>query len=285
MANPETPVFSQALLFLGAAVVAVPLFRKLKLGSVLGYLAAGVAIGSSGLGRFWDASSVMHIAELGVVLFLFLIGLELNPSRLWSMRKDIFGRGTAQVLITGALAALYPFFVAGRSWQASLVAGMGLALSSTALVMQLLEERREVHTPHGQKAFAILLLQDLAIVPLLAMVALLAPTSAESGGGPVWLAGLKITAALGAVVLAGRYLLPPLLRMLSVLGGRESMTAAALLTVIGSATVMTYAGLSAALGAFLAGVLLAESNYRHELEADIEPFRGLLLGLFFISVG
>ena len=283
-AGPETSLYVEALIFLGAAVVAVPLFRKLRLGSILGYLAAGLVIGPFGLGLFSDSSSVMHVAELGVVLFLFIIGLELNLSRLWAMRHDIFVLGTGQVVFTGLLTMLYPLLVADRPWQASLVAGLGLALSSTALVMQMLGERGEVQQPHGQKAFAILLLQDLAIVPLLALVALLSPVE-SSGGDPLWLTAAKMLGAVAVVVLTGRYLLSPFFRVLANAGAHEVMTAAALLVVIAAATLMTYVGLSSALGAFLAGVLLAESSYRHELEADLEPFRGLLLGLFFISVG
>jgi monovalent cation:proton antiporter-2 (CPA2) family protein len=283
-ASPEASIYVEALIFLGAAVVAVPLFRKLRLGSILGYLAAGLVIGPFGLGLFSDSTAVMHVAELGVVLFLFIIGLELNLSRLWAMRRDIFVLGTAQVVLTGLLTMLYPLLVAGRPWQASLVAGLGLALSSTALVMQMLGERGEVQQPHGQKAFAILLLQDLAIVPLLALVALLSPVE-SSGGDPVWMTAAKMLGAVAVVVLTGRYLLSPFFRVLANAGAHEVMTAAALFVVIAAATLMTYVGLSSALGAFLAGVLLAESSYRHELEADLEPFRGLLLGLFFISVG
>ncbi|NPC82685.1 potassium transporter, partial [Pyxidicoccus fallax] len=283
-ASPQAPVYVQALIFLGAAVVAVPLFRKLRLGSILGYLAAGLVIGPFGLGLFTDSASTLHIAELGVVLFLFIIGLELNLTRLWAMRRDIFVLGTAQVVLCGLLTMLYPLLVVDRPWRAALIAGLGLALSSTALVMQLLGERGEVQQPHGQKAFAILLLQDLAIVPLLALVALLSPQD-SSGGDPVWLSSAKMLGAVAVVVLTGRYLLSPFFRVLASAGAHEVMTAAALLVVIAAATLMTYVGLSSALGAFLAGVLLAESSYRHELEADIEPFRGLLLGLFFISVG
>ena len=277
-------VLVQAAIFLAAAVVAVALFRKLRLGSILGYLAAGVVIGPRCLGLFNDADSIMHVAELGVILFLFLIGLELNLSRLWGMRKDIVGLGAAQVLITGLFAMIYPLWVVGRPWQASLVAGLGLALSSTALVMQILEERGEVQAPHGQKSFAILLFQDLAVVPLLALVAVLSPIEAR-GSEPLWSSALKMLGAVVIVILAGRYLLNPLFRLLASTGAREIMTAAALLVVIAAAGIMSEAGLSPALGAFLAGIMLAESSYRHELEADIEPFRGLLLGLFFVSVG
>ena len=277
--------FTEAVIFLTAAVVAVPIFRKLRLGSILGYLAAGLVIGPNGLRLFSDANSVMHVAELGVVLFLFLIGLELNLQRLWAMRRDIFGLGAAQLVLSGLLAMVYPLVVVGRDWRASLVAGLGLALSSTALVMQLLQERGEVQAPHGQKSFAILLFQDLAVVPLLALVALLAPASHAAHAQPMWLSAVKMVGALAAVLGVGRYLLNPFFRALASTGAREIMTAAALLVVLAAAGLMTYAGLSAALGAFLAGIMLAESSYRHELEADVEPFRGLLLGLFFVSVG
>lgn len=277
-------VLVQTAIFLAAAVIAVPLFRRLRLGSILGYLAAGVVIGPRGFGFFTEPDSIMHVAEFGVILFLFLIGLELNLSRLWAMRRDIFGLGAAQVVLTGLLAMIYPLFVVGRPWQAALIAGLGLALSSTALVMQILEERGEVQAPHGQKAFAILLFQDLAVVPLLALVAFLSPVEAR-GSAPLWLSALEMLGAVASVILAGRYLLNPLFRLLASTGAREVMTAAALLVVIAAAGVMTAAGLSSALGAFLAGIMLAESSYRHELEADVEPFRGLLLGLFFVSVG
>jgi monovalent cation:proton antiporter-2 (CPA2) family protein len=280
----ESSVLTEVMIFLGAAVVAVPLFRRLRLGAILGYLAAGVAIGPRGLRFFTDPESIMHVAELGVVLFLFLIGLELNLSRLWAMRRDIFGVGAAQLVVTGLLVMLYPLLVAGSPWQASLVAGLGLALSSTALVMQLLEERGQIQSPHGQKSFAILLFQDLAVVPLLALVAILSPIHATQST-PMWVSALKMIGAVSGLVLVGRFLLNPFFRILASTGAREIMTAAALFVVIAAAGLMTAAGLSSALGAFLAGIMLAESSYRHELEADIEPFRGLLLGLFFISVG
>ncbi|CAA9240901.1 MAG: Inner membrane protein, KefB/KefC family [uncultured Acetobacteraceae bacterium] len=278
-----TPLI-EPIVFLAAAVVAVPLAKRLGLGSVLGYLAAGIAVGPFALGLLGEAERVRGVAELGVVLLLFVIGLELNLSRLWEMRRSIFGLGTAQVLVSGAVITMYPYFVAGRELSASIVAGLGLALSSTALAMQLLEERGELEAPHGRTAFAVLLLQDLAIVPLLALVAFLSP-QAQAGTESPWLGVLAVLGAVGAVVVAGRYLLNPVFRVLARFGTTETMTAAALLVVLGAAALMALAGLSMAMGAFLAGVLLAESNYRHELEADIEPFRGLLLGLFFVSVG
>ncbi len=274
----------EPIVFLSAAVVAVPLAKRLGLGPVLGYIAAGVAVGPFALNLLGEAERVRHVAEFGVVLLLFVIGLELNLSRLWEMRRSIFGLGTAQVLVSGAVIALYPYFVAGRDLPASVVAGLGLALSSTALAMPLLQERNELEAPHGRAAFAILLLQDLAIVPLLALVAFLSPLEAD-GEGSSWLGLLAVVGAVGGVVLAGRYLLNPFFRAVARFGTSETMTAAALLVVLGAAALMAVAGLSMAMGAFLAGVLLAESDYRHELEADIEPFRGLLLGLFFISVG
>lgn len=272
------------LVFLGAAVLAVPLFRLFKLGAVIGYLAAGVAVGPSGLGLISDPGSVLTLAELGVVLLLFIIGLELKPSRLWAMRRDIAGLGFSQVLLCGgALAGLAMF--AGLSWQAAVIAGAGLSLSSTAFAAPLMEDRNELASAYGQRAFSILLLQDLAIVPLLALVTLLSPATAETGGASGWVGGLIMVAAIAGVVIVGRYALNPMFKLLAKSGAGEIMTAAALLVVLGAAALMQLAGLSMAMGAFLAGVMLAESSFRHELEADIEPFRGLLLGLFFIAVG
>ncbi|MFC3125029.1 monovalent cation:proton antiporter-2 (CPA2) family protein [Pseudoroseomonas globiformis] len=274
----------EPMVLLAAAVLAVPLAKRAGLGPVLGYIAAGVAIGPFVLGLFGEPERVAGLAELGIVLLLFIIGLELNLGRLWALRRDIFGLGTAQMLGSGGVMALALRFAAGWAWPAAIVAGLGLALSSTALVLPLLEERGEVEAPHGRTAFAILLLQDLAIVPLLALVAFLSPLAVAQQGS-AWAAAGTAVAALAAVVLAGRFLLNPLFGLLARSGAREIMTAAALLVVLGAAALMAWAGLSMAMGAFLAGVLLAESNYRHELEADIEPFRGLLLGLFFLSVG
>lgn len=272
------------LVFLGAAVLAVPLFRIFKLGAVIGYLAAGVAVGPSGLGLIDDPGSVLTLAELGVVLLLFIIGLELKPSRLWAMRQDIAGLGLSQVLLCGGLLAGLAM-LAGLTWQAAVIAGAGLALSSTAFAVPLMEDRNELASPYGQRAFSILLLQDLAIVPLLALVTVLSPVAAETGGVSGWLAGLIMVAAVAAVVIVGKYALNPMFKLLAKSGAGEIMTAAALLVVLGAAALMQLAGLSMAMGAFLAGVLLAESRFRHELEANIEPFRGLLLGLFFIAVG
>jgi glutathione-regulated potassium-efflux system protein KefB len=272
------------VILLGAAVVAVPLFKRLGLGSVLGYLAAGLAIGPFGAGLFSDPMAILHVAELGVVMFLFIIGLEMQPSRLWAMRRDIFGLGLAQVLLSMALLSLVGLSL-GYPFAPALVAGTGFVLTSTAIVMQMLEERGDISAPKGQRIVSILLLEDLAIVPLLAMVAFLAP-----GGAEVTLADRAIGIGLGlgaiaTLILAGRYLLNPIFALLAAARAREVMTAAALLIVLGAALWLQTGGLSAAMGAFLAGVLLSESSYRHQLEADVEPFRGLLLGLFFLAVG
>lgn len=272
------------LVLLGAAVLAVPLFKRLGLGSVTGYLAAGMAVGPFGLQVVADPGAILHIAELGVVMFLFVIGLEMQPSRLWTMRGEIFGLGFAQV--AGASAVLTVFgMVAGFPFAQSFVGGTGFVLTSTAIVVQMLEERRVRGLPRGRRTIAILLLEDLAIVPLLAVVALLAP-GAERIEGAARAEALALGAAcIAGLVLAGRYLLDPLFRMLGQARAREVMTAAALLVVLGAAYTMQLGGLSMAMGAFLAGVLLSESAFRHQLEADIEPFRGILLGLFFLGVG
>ncbi|WP_151717227.1 monovalent cation:proton antiporter-2 (CPA2) family protein [Gemmobacter serpentinus] len=272
------------VVLLAAAVVAVPLFRRVGLGSVLGYLAAGLAIGPYGLGFFHDAQSIIHVAELGVVLFLFVIGLEMQPSRLWSMRGEIFGLGLLQVGL--AIAALiWVGILLGYPVAASFVAGTGFVLTSTAIVMQMLDERGQMAQPKGRRIIAILLLEDLAIVPLLAAVAFLAPGGADATlMDRLQSVGIGL-AAIVALVLAGRYLLDPMFRLLARFGAREVMTAAALLVVLGAAVLMQAGGLSMAMGAFLAGVLLSESTFRHQLEADVEPFRGLLLGLFFLGVG
>ena len=285
MASESTGVDLPAIVtLLGAAVVAVPLFKRAGLGSVLGYLAAGLAIGPFGLGLFSDPMAILHVAELGVVMFLFIIGLEMQPSRLWAMRRDIFGLGLVQVLVCMALLSLVGLGL-GYPFAPSLVAGTGFVLTSTAIVMQMLEERGDLSAPKGQRIVSILLLEDLAIVPLLALVAFLAPGAAD-----VTLAdrALGVGMGLGAIavlILAGRYLINPVFSVLAAAKAREVMTAAALLIVLGAALWMQLGGLSAAMGAFLAGVLLSESTYRHQLEADVEPFRGLLLGLFFLAVG
>lgn len=277
----------QVVMLLGAAVVAVPLFKRLGLGSVLGYLAAGLAIGPFGLAWFRDPHTILHTAELGVVMFLFLIGLEMRPSHLWGLRRAIFGLGSLQVVVCGALMTLVGMGF-GFSWQVSLISAMGFVLTSTAIVMQLLGERGDVAAPRGQKIVAILLFEDLLIVPLLAMVALLAPSSAADAADAAshrWGAIGLALGAVGVLVAAGLWLLNPMFQVLARSKAREVMTAAALLVVLGAALLMQLGGLSMAMGAFLAGVLLSESTFRHQLEADVEPFRGLLLGLFFLGVG
>lgn len=271
---------------LGAAIIAVPIFKRLGLGSVLGYLAAGIAIGPFGLKLFSDSQSIIHIAELGVVMFLFIIGLEIKPSHLWGLRRQIFGLGSAQV-VTSAILLTFVGMAFGFPWQVAFIGGAGFVLTSTAIVMQVLSERGDMASYRGQKMVSILLFEDLIIVPLLAVVTFLSPLEANdvANAQPVWqkigIAGLSVT----ALVIAGIWLLNPLFRILAKTKIRELMTAAALFVVLGSALLMEEGGLSTAMGAFVAGVLLSESSFRHQLEADIEPFRGLLLGLFFLGVG
>jgi glutathione-regulated potassium-efflux system protein KefB len=269
---------------LGATIVAVPLFRRLGLGSVLGYLAAGLAIGPFGLALFTDPQAILHVAELGVVMFLFIVGLEMQPTRLWNMRRQIFGLGSLQVLAAGALLTGIGV-IAGLTPVVAFIAAMGFVLTSTAIVMQIIEERGVGATEPAQRIVAILLLEDLAIVPLLAVVALLVPAGAVGSAGARWHEVAIAIGTLAALVAAGIWLLNPLFRLLAKSGAREVMTAAALLVVLGAALLMQLGGLSMAMGAFLAGVLLSESTFRHQLEAEIEPFRGLLLGLFFLGVG
>ena len=268
---------------LGAAVVMVPIFRRIGLGSVLGYLAAGLAIGPFGLAWFTDAGSILHIAELGVVMFLFVVGLEMRPSHLWKLRRQIFGLGTLQIAAC-ALCLTAVGLAFGFSLPVSFIAAMGFVLTSTAIVMQLLDERGDLGLPRGQKIVSILLFEDLLIVPLLALVAFMSPQHAASEPSRWATVGIGI-ASLAGLVAAGLWLLNPLFRVLARVKAREVMTAAALLVVLGSALLMQLGGLSMAMGAFLAGVLLSESTFRHQLEADVEPFRGILLGLFFLAVG
>ena len=274
----------QVVGLLAAGVVAVPVFRRLGLGSVLGYLAAGLAIGPFGLRLVTDPAAILAAAQFGVVMFLFIIGLEMEPSRLWSLRKQIFGLGLIQVVSCGIVLTLFGMAL-GFAPAVAFVAAMGFVLTSTAIVVQLLEERGELATAAGQKIVSILLLEDLSIVPLLAIVALLAPYG-EQGTLQSRLIGIAI--ALGSVLLivaVGRWILNPVFRILANAKAREVMTAAALLVILGAALIMEEGGLSMAMGAFLAGVLLSTSTFRHQLEADVEPFRGLLLGLFFLAVG
>ncbi|ELB2778053.1 glutathione-regulated potassium-efflux system protein KefB [Vibrio parahaemolyticus] len=269
-----------SVVFLSAAVIAVPLAQRFGLGSVLGYLLAGVLIGPWGLRLISDVEAILHFAELGVVLLLFLIGLELNPKKLWQMRGPILGLGGAQVVVTTAvIGSVVSLF--GLSMQVSLVIGMGLALSSTAIALKVIEEQGLIGTETGHSGFAVLLFQDVAVIPMLAMLPLLA--GEQNVGG--WLDAFTVLGSVVALLIGGHFLLRPLFRFVVMSGVRELFTVAALLVVLGISVVMQKLGLSMALGTFLAGVLLAESEYRHELEIAIEPFKGLLLGLFFIAVG
>jgi monovalent cation:proton antiporter-2 (CPA2) family protein len=278
-------MLEQSAIFLAAAVVAVPVFKRLGLGSVLGYLAAGALIGPSGLGFVEEVESTLHFAEFGVVLLLFVIGLELQPALLWKMRGQVFGLGGAQVLVTTVLFTIAGVAL-GLSHEAALVAGFGLSLSSTAFVIQLLGEKNEMTTPHGRTSFGILLFQDLAAIPALALVPLLGARDAAADSDQSALVQIGLIAGvIVGLVVAGRVLLRPLFKFVASTRSHELSAAWALLVVIGTALVMAQVNLSMALGAFLAGVLLADSEYRHEVEADIEPFKGLLLGLFFMAVG
>lgn len=281
----EGNLLQAAVVFLCAAVLIVPLAKRLQLGAVLGYLLAGVLIGPSVLGLVGNPQSVSHISELGVVLLLFIIGLELSPKRLWVMRKAVFGVGLAQVLLTGTVIGVVALFLFGQSLNSAIVLGLGLALSSTALGLQSLAERKELNSPHGRMAFAILLFQDIAAIPLIAMVPVLAGNDHHTSSAEDLRHGLQVLGSIAVVVVGGRYLLRPVFRIVARTRLPEVSTATALLVVIGTAWLMDLVGVSMALGAFLAGLLLADSEYRHELEAQIEPFKGLLLGLFFISVG
>lgn len=273
------------LVYLGAAVIAVPLFKKFGLASVLGYLAAGSLLGPSGLKLINDVKSTMGFAELGVVLLLFIIGLELKPSRLWVLRKSVFGLGGAQVFIT-ALPLGIVAWLAGQNFLASTIIALSLAFSSTAFALQILSEKKQLATHAGRSAFSILLFQDLAAIPLLALIPLLGVTEAQtSSEANVWLSVGKVVLAMGGMVIVGRYLLRPAFRTIAQAKTSEIFTAATLLLIVAVGLLMETLGLSMALGSFLAGVLLADSEYRHELEADIEPFKGLLLGLFFMTVG
>lgn len=277
-------LLAQSAVFLAAAVIAVPLFRRYQMGAILGYLAAGVVIGPSGLGIIGGVSSIMHVAELGIVMLLFVIGLELQPSRLWVLRKSVFGLGAAQVTLTAALITAVSVAF-GLPLATAVVIGFALAMSSTAFVLQTLAERGELTTRKGRSSFAILLFQDIAVIPLLALIPLLGAGDETPIGAEAWLAAGEAIAVIAAIVFGGRYLLRPVFRLIAGSGIKEIFTAAALLVVIGTALGVASVGLSMSLGAFLAGMLLADSEYRHELEANIEPFKGLLLGLFFISVG
>ncbi|HST37178.1 MAG TPA: cation:proton antiporter [Allosphingosinicella sp.] len=278
-------LLEDAVILLGFALVFVLLFRRLGLGATLGYLVAGALVGPHLLGLVNGGEAMLEIAEIGIVLLLFLVGLELNPSRLWRMRHDIFGFGLLQVLICGVATSALVWLASGSSGAAALALGLPLALSSTAQVLPLLQSAGRLRTPFGERAFSILLFQDLSIVPMITLVAAMSRNPADAGGPPGWLLALYTIGAIVGLVLAGRFVLRPLFRLIGNLGEREMFVFAGLFTVIASAALMELLGLSTALGAFVAGVMLADSPYRHELEADVEPFRSILLGLFFLAVG
>ena len=280
----ETHYIIDIIILLTAAVIAVPLFQRLGLGGVLGFLVAGTLVGPWGLGLIISVDEIRHFAELGIIFLLFIIGIELKPSRLWIMRRSVFGLGTAQVLTTGTAITLVALAL-GIPIRSALVVGFGLALSSTAFALQVLADKSELGTTYGRSAFAILLLQDLAIVPLIALLPLLS-TQELSITQDVELAALESVLIIVGVFILGRILLPPVLKLVA--GNRrnpEIFTAIAILLVLGASWLTEWAGLSMALGAFIAGLLLADSHYRHQIMADIQPFRGLLLGLFFMSIG
>ena len=267
-------------------VLLVPLAKRMQLGAVLGYLVGGVLIGPSVLGLIDHPDSIHRISELGVVMLMFIIGLELSPKRLWLMRRAVFGAGLAQVLLCGAVIGGVAVWCFQQSWNAAIILGLGLALSSTAFALQLLAERHELHSPHGRLAFSILLFQDIAAIPLMALVPMLSGVSQpEIAGGDSLVELFKVIGCVVGLIVGGRYLLRPIFRIVAESGLHDIFTATALLVVMGSAYIMELAGISMALGAFLAGLLLAESEYRHAIEAKIEPFKGMLLGLFFLSVG
>jgi CPA2 family monovalent cation:H+ antiporter-2 len=287
MAEPVSAtdvLLSDGVILLGAALLFVLLFRRLGLGATLGYLVAGALVGPHGLGLVGDGDSKMAIAEIGIVLLLFLVGLELNPTRLWRLKRDIFGLGVAQVVICGAVLAALIYVSTSFSWGAAIALGLPLALSSTAQVLPGLKSSGRINSPFGEKAFSILLMQDLAIVPLITIIASLSRNPADAGP-PGWQMALATVGAIIGLVLAGRFILRPLLRLIGRLGERELFVAMGLFTVLAAAGLMHALHLSTALGAFIAGVMLADSPYRHEIESDVEPFRSILLGLFFLAVG
>jgi glutathione-regulated potassium-efflux system ancillary protein KefC len=279
----EQNLLFNALIYLAAAVAAVPIAKRLGLGAVLGYLLAGMAIGPWGLRLIDNVEDILHFSEFGVVLLLFMIGLELEPKRLWSLRRSIFGWGTAQVAVV-SLALFSAAVALGVDWKTALIAALGMSLSSTAIALATINERKLTGTPAGRAGFAILLFQDIAAIPMIAIVPVLGVAVAH-GSGEGWIGGLKVVAVITALIVGGRYLVRPLMRMIARTGLREIFTAFALLLVIAIGLLMESVGMSMALGSFLAGVLLADSEYRHALETDLEPFKGLLLGLFFIAVG
>lgn len=276
-------ILQESIIYLLAAIISVPISKRLGFGSVLGYLCAGILIGPFGFGFIHEPEHILHFAELGVVFLLFIIGLELKPARLWVMRKMVFGLGTAQVLVSAAVIAALAWLY-GLEVQTSIVVGLILALSSTAFVLQMLAEKKQLGTQYGRAAFSILLLQDLAVIPLIAILPLLGARGGLESGFDLVEVGMMI-GTLVLLIVGGRLVLKPVLFTVAAAGIPELFTATALLVVIGSALLMDFSGMSMVLGAFIAGMLLADSEYRHQLEADIAPFKGLLLGLFFIAVG
>jgi glutathione-regulated potassium-efflux system protein KefB len=284
-ASEAVTVLREGVVLLGFGLGFVMLFRKLGLGAVLGYLIAGVAIGPFGLGLVAGGQSKLGIAEIGIALLLFLVGLELNPARLWRLKRDIFGLGLVQVAVCGLALAGVVFAASGFTWGAALALGLPLALSSTAQVLPSLKSSGRINTPFGERAFSVLLFQDLAIVPLITIIAALSRAPADPSEPPGWQLALYTVAAIIGLVLAGRFIISPLLRLTGRLGERELFVVVGLFTVFAAAAVMEALHLSTALGAFIAGVMLADSPYRHEIEADVEPFRSILLGLFFMAVG
>ncbi len=283
--NEAGSILHDGFLLLGFALAFVLLFRRLGLGATLGYLLAGAVVGPQVLGLVGEAEQKLGFAELGITLLLFLVGLELDPARLWRMKKDILGLGLLQVTLCGLAVAGVIFVFTDFSAAAALALGLPLALSSTAQVLPMLQSSGRLRTRFGERAFSILLFQDLSIIPLITIITAMSRNPADAGGPPGWLLGLETLAAIVGLVLAGRFLIRPLFRLIGNLGEREMFVVAALFTVMASAAVMELLGLSTALGAFIAGVMLADSPYRHELEADVEPFRSILLGLFFLAVG
>ncbi|HKY83140.1 MAG TPA: monovalent cation:proton antiporter-2 (CPA2) family protein [Sphingobium sp.] len=278
-------LLTEGVVLLGAAVLFVMLFRRFGLGAVLGYLVAGALVGPQGLGLVGGAEGKLAIAEIGIVLLLFLVGLELHPARLWRLKRDIFALGLAQVVICGLALTGIIFLTTGFTWGAAIALGLPLALSSTAQVLPSLKSSGRINSPFGEKVFSILLFQDLSIVPLITIVAALSRNPADAAGPPGWMLAGYTVAAIAGLVLAGRFLLRPLLQFVGRLGERELFVAVGLFTVLAAAALMHALHLSTALGAFVAGVMLADSPYRHEIEADVEPFRSILLGLFFLAVG
>src|SRR5438045_684027 len=284
-AQASTAILESGAIMLGAALVFVTLFRRLKLGATLGYIVAGALIGPQLLGLIKDPEQLTSVTEIGIALLLFIVGLELQPSRLWRLRKDIFGLGLLQVTLCGLAIAAILYLGPGLSPEASLAIGLPLALSSTAQVLPMLRAENELNTPQGERAFSILLFQDLAVIALITIIASLSRAAPDPSAPTGWKLAIFTIIAVVALVAFGRLVLNPLLRLLGRFGERELFVVAGLFTVIGAAALMHQFGLSTALGAFVAGVVLAESPYRHEIESDVEPFRSILLGLFFLSVG